>query len=276
MQKTIYNDEKLIITHSVYNTPDSSSFYLHAHENYELLYFISGNATFWVEGVPYPLKPNDIMIFRAGEGHCIDVSPDAPYERVVMNIERGFFGDSDYADTLFTAFNERQLGEDNLFSSDRFEDDFYRRCIEKIINSNGSSVQIISAVQSLLCEVNTAFCRKQKKSENRSEPLSSKIISHINNHLAEDITPDKIAADFFISRSYLYSIFKETTGSSVKEYITIKRLLNAKAMLKNGIKPSEVYLKCGFNDYSVFYRAYKAKFKVAPKQDFSNAFKKKA
>ena len=38
-------------------------------------------------------------------------------------------------------------------------------------------------------------------------------------------------------------------------------------MLTDGEKATKVYQRCGFRDYVTFYRAYKAKFGVSPKDD---------
>ena len=57
------------------------------------------------------------------------------------------------------------------------------------------------------------------------------------------------------------------TGSSMWAYIKRKRLLLAKELLTGGENPYLVYEKCGFNEYSSFYRAYKAEFGVSPKED---------
>ena len=61
---------------------------------------------------------------------------------------------------------------------------------------------------------------------------------------------------FFISKSQLCRLFKKATGSTLWQYITIKRLTKARLMLREGEKPTKVCFACGFNDYSTFYRAY--------------------
>ena len=72
----------------------------------------------------------------------------------------------------------------------------------------------------------------------------------------------------FISKSQLNRKFRNVTGSTVWEYITAKRLILAKELLVRGEKPTSVYTKCGFNDYTSFYRAYKTKFLHSPKNDY--------
>ena len=56
------------------------------------------------------------------------------------------------------------------------------------------------------------------------------------------------------------------TSCSVWDYVVLKRLLYAKALLGNGETPAAACAKCGFRDYSPFFRAYKAQFGVSPKE----------
>lgn len=76
-----------------------------------------------------------------------------------------------------------------------------------------------------------------------------------------------ISEKFYISKSQLNRKFKRITGSTVWEYILTKRLIFAKELLQNGEHPTTVYLKSGFKDYCSFFRAYKIKFGVSPKND---------
>ncbi len=241
---------------------------MHAHEQLEIYCFISGNGTFWVEGTPYSMRPYDVMIFNSGEAHRIEVLPNVPYERVTLHINKDIFDFSDNTKSLTEPFTKRRLGKGNIFRSEEFKDNFYKRCIQRLIApTDNLERQVMSNVLPLLNEIYTVFSKRESNSST-AENISSKIIDYINSNITQNITPDSIAEEFFISRSYLYSIFKETTGSSVWEYITVKRLLLSKELLLRGNRPTAVYMLCGFNDYSSFYRAYKAKFGVSPKDNF--------
>ena len=62
-------------------------------------------------------------------------------------------------------------------------------------------------------------------------------------------------------------IFHQATGSSLWEYVTIKRLLAARAMIQRGEPAGTACLACGFSDYSAFFRAYRSHFGHVPRQD---------
>ena len=64
--------------------------------------------------------------------------------------------------------------------------------------------------------------------------------------------------------------FRAATGSTVWHYILEKRLVAAHEQIRAGSPPQTVCFACGFNDYSSFYRAYKAKFQASPRDDYKN------
>ena len=91
------------------------------------------------------------------------------------------------------------------------------------------------------------------------------IIDHINDHLAEEITVDGLAEQFFLSRSHLMHLFKAETGYSVGSYINEKRLLLSKSLIQNGMSATEACYESGFRDYSTFCRAFRKKYQTTPR-----------
>lgn len=49
------------------------------------------------------------------------------------------------------------------------------------------------------------------------------------------------------------------------QYITKKRLMTARGMLRRGQPVRSAYLESGFNDYANFSKAFKAEFGLSPK-----------
>ena len=92
------------------------------------------------------------------------------------------------------------------------------------------------------------------------------MVDYINSHLFEALSLEKIAEHFFISASQANRIFKKSIGSSIWEYVIIKRLMAAKDMIENGEGARTASEKCGFSDYSSFYRAYRKKYGTSPKK----------
>ena len=73
------------VDHKLYREPQNKSFVIHVHNVNEILYFISGDATYMVEGTEYKLLPGSIMFMKHGEAHVLKVRSSVPYERIVIH-----------------------------------------------------------------------------------------------------------------------------------------------------------------------------------------------
>ena len=84
----------------------------------------------------------------------------------------------------------------------------------------------------------------------------SPILDYIRDNLAEPLTLDQIAGQFYISKHYLCRIFKAATGFSVMEYIIYSRVLRARQLLQEGISVQQAGELSGFSDNSHFIRTF--------------------
>ena len=60
-----------------------------------------------------------------------------------------------------------------------------------------------------------------------------------------------------LSEAQLYRLFKKETDMTVKEYITLRRIAEAKKLLRMGCSVKEAGFNSGFNDYQNFIKAFK-------------------
>lgn len=69
-----------------------------------------------------------------------------------------------------------------------------------------------------------------------------------------------------LSPNYVGRLFKERTGMSVSSYITDVRLSQAAKLIENsGLKMSTISDQVGFSNQSSFYKSFKQKYSVTPK-----------
>lgn len=103
-----------------------------------------------------------------------------------------------------------------------------------------------------------------KAAEYKSDKQIDSVIEYINNHLFAPLTVEKISAEFFISRYHLIHKFKAATGKTIFSYIQTKRLLYAASLLNKGASAKKACFESGYNDYSVFLKAFKKEFGLNP------------
>ena len=260
------NKEQFLYNRNRDDFPNPNIFEMHAHTNYELLVFLSGQVTYLVEGNRYTPKPYDVLLYNIAETHKPVVDPSVPYERIVLYLDKEFLSGVDRDGRLLEPFRSRPLGENNLIHAEAFPDNFWRGCLQRLeCARKDDPLQILSALLPLLQEVGNAASRIIPHAP--EDRLSVQIVNFVNDNITLPLTSDSIAAHFYISRSLLYSQFKKATGTSIHNYIRAKRLIMARQLISAGISPVDACWQCGFSDYTTFFRGYKARFGTSPKDD---------
>lgn len=272
----VYSDEKIMFHHSIDVNPMNLEANLdapRAHNRNEVLYFISGRASYLVEGVVYKLVPGSIMIMRSGEMHKIIIEDNQPYERMALHFDAEIMNLIDKSGVLAEPFENRPLGVGNLYTSNDIRIGHIYECLKSIDSSPEDNemrrIAITSNLFAILYEIKLAFDeRVNKKSSNKPvQSLTSEIIAYINANLSSELSLDMLCEKFFISKNHLNRIFKIATGVTVWEYVKLKRLIMARNSILAGSSAISACQSSGFNDYSAFYRAYKERFGVSPKSN---------
>ncbi len=92
-----------------------------------------------------------------------------------------------------------------------------------------------------------------------------KIMKFIRGNYQRKITLDDIARQVYLSRSYISSLFKEETGSSLTSYINHVRVEQSKRLLAdNSISLVDIAGLCGFEDQSYFTKVFKRETGMPP------------
>ena len=90
------------------------------------------------------------------------------------------------------------------------------------------------------------------------------MMQYLDTHLSEDIRMDALAERFFISKYHMMRQFKDETGQSIGDYLTERRLLFARELIRRGKSATESCFQAGFGSYSSFIRAYAKRFGMTP------------
>jgi two-component system response regulator YesN len=81
---------------------------------------------------------------------------------------------------------------------------------------------------------------------------------HILFNVEDDISVKNVAEKLFISKAHLSEVFKQSTGTSLLEYITSVKVERAKYLLRTSpFKNYEIAEKLGFSDHEYFSKIFK-------------------
>lgn len=91
------------------------------------------------------------------------------------------------------------------------------------------------------------------------------VIHYIDQNYNKNITLEELAQIAHFSSPYLSKVFHQATGLTIKTYITLKRIENAKHLLKNSkLSIQEIAVSCGFPNLSHFDRVFKQQTGMSP------------
>lgn len=260
-----YREPGLYCHHSLDAVPDPALFSIHAHEMPEVYCFLSGKGQFLVEGSHYLLSPGDILLMRPAETHKLLIEPDEPYRRIAVHFSPDFFDTIDSARRLLHPFYAHALGQHNHYPASRFP--ALSSVFSNLVLTPGlERFAILSRLLQLLTDISAIY----PEISGESQPVGgfpSELVAYVNAHLYEELSLSMIAHRFAHSVSQISRTFREATGTSLWEYVMMKRLLSARAMLQRGETAQKSAEACGFSDYSAFYRAYQKRFGHAPSDD---------
>lgn len=97
------------------------------------------------------------------------------------------------------------------------------------------------------------------------EILINKIRAFIDLHYTERISLETLAETNYISASRLSNLFTKYTGLSFTDYITNKRIDEAKRLLRaSSLSISEISVRIGYDDVSYFCRVFKKSAGLTP------------
>lgn len=83
-------------------------------------------------------------------------------------------------------------------------------------------------------------------------------IRHIQSSYKEGLTLDETAELLGITPAYLSRLFKEETGSTFTEYLTVYRIERSKQLIRTQAIPvKHIFQQVGFNSYSYFIKVFK-------------------
>lgn len=252
-----------------------NEFEFHYHDFNKIIIFLSGEVTYIIEGKSYRLRPWDILLVGRNDIHQPIISPNTPYERIILWLNPHFLDahskNKCNLQKCFLLATERKM---NMIRPNKTDIPSIKQTLddlEEAINDSSFGHEVLknSLFIQLIVKFNRLFFGmdiKKKLEDIQYDPRIEEIISYINKNLNNQLSIDFISSKFFLNKYYLMHLFKEETGYTLYSYIQKKRVIKASDYLKRGMPAGYVCSLCGFSDYSTFLRNFKKEFKLSPKQ----------
>lgn len=255
----------------VFHLTDSEkkAFAFHYHDFYKVLLLLDGKLNYCVEGRNFSLEPNDLVLIKAGEIHRPELLDDSAYERIIIYLAPEFLDKyADMADLRYCFEKAHEHGTNVLRVHDAQRSQLFRVCRGLAEKPSGFGGDLYR--QTKLLEFLILLNRAVADRDIRYIPAPQEngkilpILNYINANLTSPLTVDSLAEQFYISRYYLMHLFRAETGYTVLGYVTEKRLLLARQLMRSGCSITEACFEAGFTNYTAFLRAFKKHYGILP------------
>ena len=237
----------------------------HCHDNYEILFVVSGEGRYLLEGAPFAILPGSLMFIKPFKYHSVSLTQGQAYERYVINFSKKALT-KEVAELLDSFFSGDDSGG-RIYTSSTFYETliplFARFSTARSLSGNERELYFKLLISELVLMLTVL---KSERFENNEEELGARVIKYLNENITKELSLDHIAKRFFVSKYYLCRAFKNHNGISIHGYINQKRVMYAKQLIDSGESASAAAYKVGFGDYSSFYRAYLKIIGKAPSQ----------
>ena len=255
-----YEDGDFIYNHITKKNQSKDEYVPHFHDIYELIFVKSGEVSYIVDGRKYALNKNSLVITRPGDVHCIVVeNGESDYERYNILFDEKILShpilermpksthvmDFNASGTVTSIFSKMEYYCKNLSGSD----------LKHILKSLTEEV-----ILNILIELSPTSAQNYTELDSTMQ----RAVRYIDENLLAISGIEDICNNIYVTKSHLHHLFTKYLKITPKRYIMAKRLAIARREIYMGAKVTEVFARCGFSDYSAFFRAYKNHFGVAP------------
>lgn len=249
----------------------------HHHEFWEIVMVTSGTGLMVFGSKPLPIKVGDVFVIGRDQEHAyrethsldiINIAFDPTYIGSVDPVLEDWMS----RDELFAVGPRWQPGETPGECLHLGPTEFARaldlaKRLEFELESDGAEARVAAfAYFLLLITLLRRHCLPREATGDAGPGTRvGRAVEFIENHFAEPITIDDIAACSHVSRRHFFRLFEQAVGLAPMEYLKKVRLQKAAAMLlTTNSNVTEVAFACGFNDSNYFSSLYHKEFGMSP------------
>ncbi|MBS7578052.1 MULTISPECIES: AraC family ligand binding domain-containing protein [unclassified Enterococcus] len=229
-------------------------------ENFVIHYITAGQGYFEINNRRIALKAGDIFVLPAE----IETYYQADFKNPWSYIWIGISGN-----TLVEFFYRTQLSENNWVLHNVRHSQFltYFMQLQKLISNDSSTkdielqINLFSMFKSLIRE----YPRLTPNRQNQAEQYAEAAHRFITTNYIKKIKIKDVLDHVALSRSYLFTIFKNKYGISPQHYLLNLRMNQAISLLLNSDYSMQMISNAiGFSDSLAFSSAFKKRYSISP------------
>ncbi len=230
---------------------DTADTQRHNLESFLFVAVTAGKGELTVDGEEFELSKGDCFLIDCRTPHHYKSVIDDPWEILWLH---------------FNGATSRQYYENFITQSRNvFRPASFEGAVETILKiiyyneQNSANAEALSSA--LIVRLLTIALTSVEKNQETDSALTQKLTAvheYIEHRFSEDITLEKLAAEFYISKFYLTREYKKVYGKTIFQHIINCRINFGKKLLRFSDKSvDEIAHLCGFNDQSYFVRQFK-------------------
>lgn len=237
----------------------------HSHYFLEILFVVDGKGTIEINGTPFSITKNDIVVYNADVNHFEQSNSEEPLEVDFIAFDKIHLKDlplngilPETANCIFSAADfAEQLKQ--LFDLIRVEltekDEFYAEIVKdasrtllmyvfRIINRTIDNITLLN-----------------------KDNILNVVLPYIEKNILRNIGLSDIADECFVNKFYLSHVFTESFGMSIGQYIRTRKIeLAQKSLSETNLPVSNIAVQFGFPDATYFDRLFKKETGLTPLQ----------
>lgn len=255
-----YEDSDFIYNHTTKTNQSKDDYEPHFHDICELIFVKSGKVSYVVDGRKYALTKNSLVISRPGDIHCIVVeNGEVDYERYNILFDEKILS-APLFERIPKSIHVMDFNASGTVTSIFNKMDYYAESL------SGDDLKHIleSLTEEVLFNIIIELSENSRIDYTVLDPTVQRAVRYIDENLLAISGIEDICNNIYVTKSHLHHLFTKYLKITPKRYIMAKRLAIARREIYMGAKVTEVFARCGFSDYSAFFRAYKNHFGVAP------------
>lgn len=253
----------------------TSVVHLHSHSFYEIVFCNGGNVQYMLGNDRYQVQKGDVILIAPGVSHrpLFIENNEEPYERYALWLNADFFRNAmeKYPELDF-AFRQCEKRDCFLLRTtpatwSGLNSGFHSIWLESKNKKIGWQAIVSASALALMAHISrTLYYMDIAIPPLKQNTMIEEIYRYIDLHLAEKISLEDVANQFFVSKSSISHAFRKQLGVSFYQCVIQRRLIAAKNLILQGTPLKIVWQQCGFADYSSFYRLFKKEYEISPEQ----------